>query len=805
MAKERHKCVHCGEDCGKYPVIWEDKPFCCNGCKAVYQIVNQNKLYTYYELEKNPGIKLDDPDFGDKFAYLDQEEIKKQLLEFKDGDFSKATFFIPTIHCSSCIWLLENLNTLNPGISYSVVNFVKKEVSITYKESKISMRQVAELMASIHYAPVISLEDLDKKNPKKTNRQLIFKLGVAGFSFGNIMMLSLPDYLAGASGVDAALQRFLGFVILILAIPVLIYSANDYLLSAYKNLKVKIVNTDMPISLGILALFGQSAFEILTNTGTGYFDSFAGFVFFLLIGKWYQGKTYEALSFDRDYKSYFPIAITKVDGEKESIIQIRDLEEGHRILVRHNELIPVDSELVKGVARIDYSFVTGESNPVSKLIGDPIYAGGKQVGAAIELKVNKSVDQSNLTKLWNQNQSESVDIKAKTLNTIVDRVSKWFTYVVIVLALGTAAFWFFIEPNRAIYILTAVLIVACPCALALSIPFTYGNSMRIFGKNGFYIKQTQVIENLSKIDTIVFDKTGTITESNAVKVVFEGEIPLLQEEISLIKSVARQSTHPLSTALYNHFKDTETHYVSDFNEVTSGGVEGKIGEYLIKLGSETFVCGYKVNQDFMQSQVFVSINGVCRGYFRLENKYRHGLTKLIDDLAKHYELHLLSGDNEGEKERLLPLFIEEDRLHFNQKPEDKLAYIQKLRQENKSVLMIGDGLNDAGALNSAQVGITIADDIYNFSPACDGILEAKNFASFASYLKMAKASLKTVKASFGISILYNTIGLGFAVQGLLTPIVSAILMPLSSVTVVLFVSAITSLYSLKYFSNLVEK
>jgi Cu+-exporting ATPase len=802
MAKERLKCVHCGEDCGKYPVFLDDKPYCCNGCKTVYQIVNQNKLYTYYELEETPGVRLENPEFGDKFAYLDQDEIKDQLLEFKDGDFSKATFFIPTIHCSSCIWLLENLNALNPGISYSSVNFVKKEVSVTFKESKISMRQVVELMASVHYAPIISLEDLDKGDSQKTNRSLIYKLGVAGFSFGNIMMLSLPDYLARTSEVNPALQRFLSFLILILAVPVLVYSASDYLLSAYKNLKVRMVNTDMPISLGILALFGQSVFEILSNTGTGYFDSFAGFVFFLLIGKWYQGKTYQALSFERDYKSYFPIAITKIFEGKEDIIQIRNLQEGDRILVRHNELIPVDSELVKGMARIDYSFVTGESNPVSKLNGDPIYAGGKQVGAAIELKVNKSVDQSNLTKLWNQ--SESNDLHAKTLNTIVDRVSKWFTYVVIAIALSTAAVWFFIEPYRAISILTAVLIVACPCALALSIPFTYGNSMRIFGKQGFYIKQTQVIENLAKVDTVVFDKTGTITESNAVEVVFVGEKELGEEEKSLIRSLARQSTHPLSTALYNHFDAVETHYVSDFDEVPSGGVEGKIGEHILKLGSEAFVCGDRVIQNFLQSQVFVSIDGACRGYFRLENKYREGLSSLIDELGKHYELHLLSGDNEGEKERLLPLFKEENRLHFNQKPEDKLAYIQKLREDNKNVLMIGDGLNDAGALNSAQVGITIADNIYNFSPACDGILEAKRFKHLGGYLKMARASINTVKASFGISILYNTIGLGFAIQGLLTPIVAAILMPISSVTVVLFVSGLTALLGLKYFSKLEE-
>ncbi len=797
MAKEHLKCVHCGEDCGKYPVIWENKAFCCNGCKTVYQILNQNKLYTYYELEDSPGVKLDDPDFGDKYAYLDQEEIKNQLLEFKDGDFSKVSFYVPTIHCSSCIWLLENLSTLHAGISYSTVNFVKKEVSVTFKESKISLRELIELMASIHYAPVISLEDMNKKNPKKANRSLIFKLGVAGFSFGNIMMLSLPDYLAGAQGIDPALQRFLSFLILILAVPVLLYSANDYLLSAYKNLKVKMVNTDLPISLGIIALFSQSAFEILTNTGTGYFDSFAGFIFFLLIGKWYQGKTYEALSFDRDYKSYFPIAITKVDAEKESSIQIKDLKEGDRILVRHNELIPVDSELVKGVARIDYSFVTGESNPVSKLIGDPIYAGGKQVGAAIELKVNKSVDQSNLTKLWNQ--SESNDAQNKSLNTIVDRFSKWFTYAVIALALGTAILWLFVEPQRAISIFTAILIVACPCALALSIPFTYGNTMRIFGKNGFYIKQTQVVENLSKIDTIVFDKTGTITESNAVEVVFEGEKALSEEEKSLIKSLARQSTHPLSAALFNHFKELETYYVSEFNEVASGGVEGMIGNHQIKLGSEVFVCGEKKNNAFLQSQVFVRIDGKCRGYFHLENKYRQGLANLMDELSRNYELHLLSGDNEAEKERLLPLFKNESRLHFNQQPEDKRDYIQSLSDSNKKVLMIGDGLNDAGALNVAQVGITIADDIYNFSPACDGILEAQRLHQLNRYLKMSRGSVHTVKASFGISILYNAAGLGFAMLGMLTPIIAAILMPISSVSVVLFVSSITAGLGIKYF------
>jgi Cu+-exporting ATPase len=794
MKKENQKCVHCGEDCGRFPIVWNDKPFCCNGCKTVYQLLHEKQLYTYYEMEKTPGIRVDEHEFGSKFAYLDDENIKEQLLEFKDGDYSKLTFYIPSIHCSSCIWLLEHLNTLNPGIISSMVHFTKKELSVTFKENDISLRQVVELLASIHYAPMVTLEKLDKKKDAKEDRKLLFKLGVAGFAFGNIMLLSFPDYFAGEKGVEPALQRFFNFLNLLFAIPVLVYSSRDYLLSAYKNLKVGVANTDLPISIGILALFGQSTYEILSNTGTGYMDSFSGFIFFLLIGKWYQNKTYQALAFDRDYKSYFPIAITKLVDREEIITQIKDLDEGDRVLVRHHELIPVDATLMKGVANIDYSFVTGESNPVKKLVGEPVYAGGKQMGGAIELKVNKSVDQSSLTKLWNQ--SEGGIETRETLNNLVDRLSKWFTIAVLSIAVSTMIAWFFIDAPRSISIFTAVLIVACPCALALSIPFTYGNSMRIVGKKGFYIKNAQVIEDLSKIDTVVFDKTGTITQSNQVDISFSSD-KLDNDRLSYIKSIARQSTHPLSVSLYQHLSNFDSYYVEDFEEIESKGVQGKINNQFIQLGSASFL-GINVNKkEELSSRVYIAINSQYLGFFSFENKYREGLHELVSGLKNRFEVHLISGDNESEKERLLKWFKNEKYLHFNQKPTDKLSYIKRLQNKGKNVLMIGDGLNDAGALNQANVGITIADDIYNFSPACDGILESTKFRNLFNFIRMSGLSIKVVKISFLISLLYNTIGLGFAINGLLTPIIAAILMPISSVTVVVFVTLATNAAGLR--------
>lgn len=794
MAKENQKCIHCGEDCGKYPIIWEDKPFCCNGCKTVYQLLHEKKMYTYYEMENNPGVRVDEHEFGSKFAYLDDQTIIDKLLEFNDGDFSKITLYIPSIHCSSCIWLLEHLDTLNPGISYSMVNFVKKEVSITYKASKISLRKIVELLASIHYTPMITLDDMDEKLKKKEDRQLLFKLGVAGFVFGNIMMLSFPDYLAGEKGVEPALQRFLSFLNLLLALPVIIYSARDYLLSAFKNLFKGVINTDLPISIGIIALFSQSALEILSNTGTGYMDSLSGFIFFLLIGKWYQNKTYQALAFDRDYKSYFPIATTKIIDGKDVITQIQDLKEGDRILVRHHELIPIDGTLVKGIANVDYSFVTGESSPLRKFVGDPIYAGGKQMGAAIELTVNKSVDQSSLTKLWNQ--SEGGIQTKETLNNMVDRMSKWFTIIVLAIAVITMIAWFFIDAPKAISIFTAVLIVACPCALALSIPFTYGNTMRIFGKRGFYIKNSQVIENISKIDTVVFDKTGTITQSNSVNIDFEGPKELDQTELGFVKSIARHSTHPLSTALFQHLQNIESYHVENFKEIEAKGVQGEINKKLVKLGSAEFIGKRIEAKDEALSRVYLSIDEKYYGYFSLENKYRDGFEELFTLLNKKYDTHLLSGDNESEKERLKKWFSNENNLHFNQKPIDKLNYLKSLQEQGKNVMMIGDGLNDAGALAQSHVGITIADDIYSFSPACDAILESRKFKHLLSFLRLSKAAINVVKMSFLISLLYNLIGLSFAVNGFLTPIIAAILMPVSSVTVVVFVTVATNLSAL---------
>ncbi len=785
-------CIHCGQDCGKNPIIWNDKPFCCNGCSMVYQILADKQLDRYYEMMPTPGIRIEQENTsGTRYAYLDSEEIKLKLLDFSDGGIARLNLFIPAIHCSSCIWLLENLNSLHKGIMHSHVNFVRKEVSITFRESDISLRQIVELLHTIHYIPDISYNKTSKDTHQKANRLMIMKIGVAGFAFGNIMLLSFPDYLPGGEAIDKLMAGTFGIVSFILALPVVTFCSSDFFLSAFKSLRKKIINIDLPLSIGILALFLESSYEIFSGSGTGYMDSLAGLLFFMLIGRWYQSRTYQSLSFDRDYRSYFPIAVTRLLDGKEEFVQLKDLKTGDHILVRNGELIPVDSVLTEGEGNIDYSFVTGESIPVAKKMGDFVFAGGKQSGAAIKLRVEKEVAQSYLTQLWNEDKLG--DAGEMQMQTIVNKVSHYFTIIILAIASGAGIYWAFSDIGKAVYVFSSILIVACPCALALTIPFTFGNVMRVFGRNGFYIKNTEVIEKLTHADTVVFDKTGTLTHSRSMNISWEGN-ELTTHEQQWIRSVARNSTHPLSVMVSEWLPSSTLLTVLKYKEFSGLGIFGEVDGHKVMLGSKKFISGKDSSEEGKISMVYISIDNKLRGCFNLENHYREGLQQVLNGL-KNMNQHLLTGDNNSEESNLKSYFPSTTQLHFNQSPVDKLEYINTLKNNGNNVIMIGDGLNDAGALLKADIGITIADDIYHFSPACDAILQSSKFGRLQEYLLFSKSALKIVYLSYLISFLYNIVGLTFAIQGLLSPVVAAILMPLSSISVVTFASLSVSILS----------
>ena len=772
----------------------DNKTFCCEGCKHVYLLLNENNLCTYYNFDKNPGIKAKGKFISERFAYLDDEATAKKLVQFSSGTQTNATFSLPQMHCSSCIFLLENLHRIEPGIIKSQTNFQRKEVFIIFDPAKISLRKVVELLAFIGYEPDISLKDSTKKKAATYNKKQVAHIGVAGFCFANIMMLSFPEYFSSGNIEQAGLKTTFTWLNLFLSLPVLFFSASSIFISAIKGLRLRLLNIDAPIALAIIVTFSRSYYEIISGHGAGYLDSGTGIVFFMLTGRWFQNKTYQSFSFDRDYKSYFPLGVTIIQNGIEKNVPVTQLKKDDCIIIRNEEMIPADAVLMKGNASVDYSFVSGESSPVQKNKGDLIYAGGKQSGSVIELQIVNEVSQSYITRLWNNDIFKGTKNKEQSF---IHPWSRYFTAALFSVAVVTAIFWAITDTTKLLPAVTAVLIVACPCSLLLSATFTYGNMLRIFGKNKLYLKNAGVIESLAKTNTIVFDKTGTITQNHSSVVMYNGT-PLTQKELAAVQAVTKQSSHPLSKIIADNlatFTSDQLLTVDSFKEFTGKGIEALVNNLPVKIGSAAFVdelynaAGYDTG-----SHIHVLLNKVHKGAFTISNNYRPGIKTAISMLQqKKYELHLLSGDNDTEKNNLTKLFGKNSDIQFNQSPQDKLQTIQQLQARHKKVLMIGDGLNDAGALMQSDTGIAVSDNTAQFSPACDAIIDGSKIGMIHQFLAYAKSGKKIVAVSFTLSILYNIVGLSFAVQGTLSPVVAAILMPASSISIVLLVTLLSSL------------
>ncbi len=768
-------CFHCGQRCPDDLIAVDEKLFCCEGCKSVYEILRANDLCNYYNFDHDAGVNNKATDKS--FDYLDSPDIRKKIVLFDSKNFARVVFQIPAIHCASCIWLLENLRRLNSAVMRTEVNFARRSLLIDFNPEKITLAALASLLTSVGYSPSIDIASTEKKGARP-QRAMVFKLTIAGFAFGNVMLFSFPEYL-GIDVHDHYLMRLFSFLNLALAMPVLFYSAWQYFESAAKSFKQKQINIDVPIAAGLAALFLRSSYDIFTATGPGYLDSFTGLVFFLLIGRWFQGKTYESLSFDRDFKSYFPLAVQRlVNGEWKPVIS-NEIKKNDIVRLRNMEILPVDAILLSDHAFFDFSFVTGESRPVTATCGDLVYAGGRLLGSPAELRVDRSMSQSHLTTLWNNDAFRKKD--ETKYQQIIDRSARVFTWIVMAIALITALRWYFTRPDQMWLVLTSVLMVACPCALALAAPFTYGSMLRAFGRHKFYLKNADVIERIASIDAVVFDKTGTVTYGCSPKVQFIGNLD--EVEMRAIRSLSSCSSHPLSVLVANYLPG-ELMEVSDFSEEPGRGISGKVNGRTYRLGSWSFVKA-KRSEDPTGAQVFVSIDDQPSGYYLIGVETRQGIKTMLDRLGKKC-LALLSGDNEADKIQMQLLFNSTVQLLFNQSPHDKLAYIAALQHDGKKVMMVGDGLNDSGAFKQSDVGIAVNDKSGSFTPASDAILDGSNLQLLDRFIELSKTSSRILLMAFSISFFYNAIALTFAVTGNLTPLVAAVLMPVSSITVVGF-------------------
>lgn len=791
-------CYHCGEDCPDKELFFDDKYFCCRGCLSVYQLLNNAGLCSYYDLNPNAGINQRTSGDSRKFAFLDSPEIADQLITFQGNGQIHVTFYIPVIHCSSCIYLLENFPVIAKGVVRSDIQFLKKEVSIVFNEDETSLREVAEKLAEIGYEPYISHSHSTGKKKPTADRSLIYRLGVAGFCFGNVMLFSIPEYFSSNAASDPYIGGIFRYLNVAFSIPVFFYAATPFFVSSWKGLKQRYLNIDIPVALAILATYIRSLTDVFIHNGSGFFDAMSGIVFFMLAGRVLQNRTQKYLFFDRDYSDYFPMAAMVIqpdDSDKPTLIS--EIKVGNRLRIYNNELIPADGILIRGKCLIDYSFVTGESIPVEKKPGDLLYAGGKQLSGAMEMQVVKDTEASHLIQLWSKDLDEKHQKKLDTKSSFVHVLARNFTLIVLAIAAIASIYWSQHDPSKIWPVVTAILIIACPCGLLLTSTFTNGYVMRILAQHGLFLRSSSIIERIGKIDHLVFDKTGTLTSADSIEATWHGK-ELSTEEKEHIASAVRSSLHTFKSPVLELLDVAPKYEAKDFKEHPGLGIEAVVNGKEYKIGTPAFF-NLKRERTERGTPIFVFEDGETIGIFYLNQGLRKGVASMFERLRKRVDVTLLSGDEPLQQALFKKLFGE--KMHFRLTPAEKLSHIGSLQFQGKAVGMAGDGLNDAGALKKSDAGFCITDDINRFTPAGDCILQGDKISILDRLILYCKKSKGTIHLCFGFSVVYNITGLFFAVQGLLSPLMAAILMPMSTFTIIITTYISSNLKAKKIYSG----
>ena len=765
-------CRHCGDPCGSRAIQASGDTFCCRGCAAVFTLLTESGLSGFYATDAAPGVsqRRAESRAESRFVALDLPDVRARFIEYEDEERAGVTFAVPELHCASCLWLVERLHRVNPAVIRADADLVRRTVHIWFRPAQISLRAVAEQLAAIGYEPVISTEAARLASPAR--RRLYLKLAVAGFAFGNVMLFSVPLYLNGAP-LDAGFQRLFDTLNILFALPVLLFSAAEFFSGSWRALRAGRLTLDVPIALGLAVMFGRSVFDIVSGAGAGYMDSFTGLVFFLLIGRLLQQKAFDRIAFDRSYRSFLPLSVLVERDGATTPTALEHLRVGDRIVVRPHEVVPADARLADARGTVDYAFVTGESAPVTVHAGDLVRAGGRAIGSSLRLEVVQPVSSSRLAALWN-NKAFARE-KKPWLATVSDSFGALFTATATLLAFAGAIAWW-PDVAMSLQVATAVLIIACPCAITLAAPITLGTAMELLGRRGLYLKHGAVTLDLARAGTVAFDKTGTLTTASGG--LTAEPVGLSEGEWSLARRLAAESVHPISRAMA---ASGAAGTVTNCEEIPGAGLRGLVDGRRVAIGSPAFIqaeCGLA---DSAADGTLVAVDGMVRGSVRLVTPERPGISEAMRDLDATHDTWLISGDRDADTGRWRSLFG--GRVAFQQTPEDKLARVAAARAGGARVLMIGDGLNDAAALASADVGIAVSDDTACIVPACDAVIRGDRIETLPALLRFAQRARQLVIVCFVVSIVYNAAGLSLALTGRLTPLATAVLMPISSLTI----------------------
>ena len=780
-----HSCFHCLESVPNgfsANVIIDDiaQPMCCIGCQAVAQNIVDQGMTDYYKYRTVRAGKVEQL-VPEQLAFIksyDNEDIQDEFIATNDN-ISEVLLSVEGITCAACAWLIEKQLLNLTSVKRVDVNTSTNRAMIQWDKTSTPLSEIITALAKIGYKAYPFQADTESQQKQQTAKAYIRRLGVAGLMTMQVMMFAFAMYFGMFSGMDSNFEQYFRWISLVLASPVILYSALPFLTNAINGLKAKQLNMDLPVSLAIFGAFGASCYATFMQVGEVYFESVCMFTFLLLLGKYLEFRArLKASEFTANLQKLLPLTARTInESGEELIIAAKKLKLNDVVLIKAGETIPADGELIKGKTTVDESMMTGEHQPVTKFIGHNVYAGCVNHDGVIEIKINK-IGQNTLLNQIIRLQHNALSKRPKLVE-ITDKVAQWFIASLLIFASLTAIGWYQIDPEHAFWITISVLVATCPCALSLAIPTALTCAVATLTRKGVLIKQAHVLETLSQITLFAFDKTGTLTQGKFSL----DEVDILDKQytkaqvLDIAAMLERYSEHPIASAFD---EITPAHHNLNNVEVHPGlGISAQDANNHYAIGKSGWFDSKKSNA---QASLYINKQVVARFYFI--DKVKNDAQKLIGSLqSQNLTCHMLTGDASDAGQKVAKQ-LNLESVQSGCSPQDKQTAVEKWASQNEVVAMVGDGVNDSPVFASAHLSIAMETGADISKNSADVVLLNSDLASIDHLLNVAKQTRRIIKQNLALSLLYNASILPLAALGLVAPWMAVIGMSASSIIVI---------------------
>ncbi|MBF7069745.1 heavy metal translocating P-type ATPase [Aliarcobacter butzleri] len=800
------KCNHCHLEFDRKIMIKDnDLNFCCKGCQGVYHLLKSDGLESFYEKLGNKTIAPPIEVFNDDITKFDSLNFYENYVSKTKEGFNQIDLIIEGIHCAACVWLNEKILFDTKGIVEANINFTTNKARIIWDDDILKLSQIILKIRSIGYNAYAYDSSVADIAASKAKQDYFVRIMVAVVCTMNIMMLSVAKYTGFFTGITPEVMQMIHLGEFILSTPVLFYSGWVFYKGAYYGLRNKMVTMDLAVSTGATLSYIYSLTILLGAKGDSYFDSVAMIITFVLVGKYLEviGKKSAVDTLDK-IKSTLPLEAVIINGNEKKVVALNSVNIGDIVEIKAGDKVPVDGKVISGNGSFDESTITGESIPVYKKVGDAVFSGTINLDSLIHFEVTKNFKNSTFSSIVSLledslNSKPSIQIKA-------NKISRGFSATILSLAFATFLVWYFFgldlgfiyegtnQFERSFIVAVSVIVIACPCALALATPMASLVGISELAKKGLLFKEAKFIETLAVASSVVFDKTGTLTkgELNVVKArILDDNI----HKLNLLYSLIDSSTHPVSLSIKRYLEKNYNLELKKLENVKNIEAKGMSATYKNVDDKEFEILGGNVELlrefgiyykfDSSRTVYLFAINKRVIATFELEDEIKDGSKELINYLQnKNIEVVMLTGDNEQVASRIAKeLGIKKYLSH--QTPVSKADFIKELKKQNKVVVMVGDGVNDSVALSSSDVAIAMGNSADISLAVSDVVLLNSTLKSLKEAFVISNKTYKHIKQNLGFSLLYNATTVPLAMAGFVIPLIAALSMSLSSLIVVL--------------------